>query len=74
MPKMEVKEAIATRLSIHRYAQSAIPSEHLETLFRALQQAPSANNGQNWEFVFVGAGVGPREVIDIKRIVVDFAL
>jgi nitroreductase len=51
---MEVKEAIANRLSIRRYAESSIPSEHMDTLFRALQQAPSANNGQNWEFVFVG--------------------
>ena len=51
---MEVKEVIASRLSIRRYAESSIPSEHIETLFRALQQAPSANNGQNWEFVFVG--------------------
>ena len=51
---MEVKEAIARRLSIRRYADSSIPSEHMQTLFRALQQAPSANNGQNWEFVFVG--------------------
>jgi nitroreductase len=52
--KMEVKEAIAGRLSIRRYAESSIPPEHMETLFRALQLAPSANNGQNWEFIFVG--------------------
>jgi nitroreductase len=26
----------------------------MQTLFRALQLAPSANNSQNWEFVFVG--------------------
>ena len=51
---MEVKDAIATRLSIRRYAESSIPNEHMETLLRALQHAASANNGQNWEFVFVG--------------------
>ena len=51
---MEVKDAIAGRLSIRRYAESSIPSEHMEMLFRALQLAPSANNGQNWEFIFVG--------------------
>ena len=51
---MEVKEAVARRLSIRRYAESLIPSEHMETLFRALQLAPSANNEQNWEFIFVG--------------------
>ncbi len=51
---MEVKEAIASRLSIRRYAESLIPPEHMETLCRALQLAPSANNEQNWEFIFVG--------------------
>jgi len=51
---MDVKEAITNRLSIRRYADASIPPEHMETLFRALQHAASANNGQNWEFVFVG--------------------
>ena len=51
---MEVKEAIAGRLSIRRYAESSIPPEHMETLFSALQLAPSANNGQNREFILVG--------------------
>ncbi|CAB1065947.1 hypothetical protein D1BOALGB6SA_10746 [Olavius sp. associated proteobacterium Delta 1] len=60
---MEVKEAIARRLSIRRYAESSIPSEHMETLFRALQQAPSANNGQNWEFVFVGDAEKKRRLV-----------
>ena len=50
---MQVKEAIAGRLSIRRYAEVSIPPEHLQTLFQALQSAPSANNYQNWEFVFV---------------------
>ena len=57
---MEVKEAIASRLSIRRYAESSIQPEHMKTLFRALQLAPSANNGQNWEFIFVGD-------VEIKR-------
>jgi len=51
---MEVKDAVASRLSIRRYADASITPAHLELLFRALQRAPSANNGQNWEFVFVG--------------------
>ena len=50
---MDVKDAIANRLSIRRYAQASIPSDHLETLFRSLQLAASGNNSQNWEFVFV---------------------
>jgi len=61
--KMEVKEAIASRLSIRRYAESSIPSEHMETFFRALQLAPSANNGQNWEFIFVGDAERKRRLV-----------
>ena len=51
---MDVKDAIASRLSIRRYADSSISPEHMEILFRSLQLAPSANNSQNWEFIFVG--------------------
>ncbi|MFH1350231.1 MAG: nitroreductase family protein [Pseudomonadota bacterium] len=50
---MHVKDAIAHRLSIRQYSETSIPPEELENLFRALQLAPSANNSQNWEFVFV---------------------
>ena len=50
---MQVQEAIQKRLSIRRYADAEIPAEHMALLFRALQLAPSANNFQNWEFVFV---------------------
>ena len=50
---MNVKEAIQKRLSIRRYADASIPAEHMDTLFKALQLAASANNFQNWEFVFV---------------------
>ena len=51
---MEVKEAIARRLSIRRYAETQIPDEHMQLLFKALQLAASGSNRQNWEFVFVG--------------------
>lgn len=50
---MNVKDAIANRFSVRRYGRETIPYEHMETLFKALQLAPSANNGQNWEFIFV---------------------
>ena len=51
---MEVKQAIARRLSIRRYAETNIPAEHMQTLFKALQLAASGSNRQNWEFIFVG--------------------
>jgi nitroreductase len=50
---MQVKEAIQERLSIRQYADASIPDEHMDILFKALQLAPSGNNLQNWEFVFV---------------------
>jgi nitroreductase len=51
---MQVQDAIKTRLSVRRYADKVIPDEDMQVLLRALQLAPSANNLQNWEFVFVG--------------------
>ena len=50
---MHVHEAIQNRLSIRRYADTSIPAEHMDILFKALQLAASGNNYQNWEFVFV---------------------
>lgn len=50
---MNVQEAIQKRLSVRRYAEASIPSEHMDVLFKALQLAASGNNYQNWEFVFV---------------------
>ena len=50
---MKVQNAIADRLSIRRYTETTIPAEHMQTLFTALQLAPSANNAQNREFIFV---------------------
>ena len=41
---MQVKDAIANRPSIRRYAQASIPPEHMRIMFQALQLAPSANN------------------------------
>jgi nitroreductase len=50
---MQVQDAIKTRLSIRRYADTTIPDKDMSILLKALQRSPSANNAQNWEFVFV---------------------
>jgi len=50
---MNVKETIQLRYSVRQYDESSIPEEHMGLLLKALQLAPSANNRQNWEFVFV---------------------
>ena len=60
---MQVKDAIANRLSIRRYAQKLIPPEQMRIMFQALQLAPSANNYQNWEFVLVSDGDLKRQLI-----------
>ena len=51
---MNVAEAIASRRSIRQYEEARVPEKHMQTLLEALQLAASANNQQNWEFVFVG--------------------
>ena len=60
---MQVKDAIQTRLSVRRYAGTAIPDDDMQVLLKALQFAPSANNLQNWEFVFVGDPEPKRDLI-----------
>ena len=60
---MNVQEAIATRLSIRQYDKTSISAEHMQTLFKALQLAASANNQQNWEFVFVEDPELKRELV-----------
>jgi nitroreductase len=51
---MDVREAIAARRSVRQFDLLPIPPEHMEILFKALQSGASANNSQNWEFVFAG--------------------
>jgi nitroreductase len=73
---VDVKEAIASRLSIRRYAATDIPAEHMQMLFRAMQLAASGSNRQNWEFVFVGKADLKRDLIsacDNQRFVGDCA-
>jgi len=50
---MQVQDAIKTRLSIRRYKDTTIPDKDMKILLKALQLSPSANNYQNWEFIFV---------------------
>jgi len=50
---MQVQDAIKTRLSIRRYEDATIPEKDMEVLLKTLQLSPSANNSQNWEFIFV---------------------
>ncbi len=49
---MNVKESIQMRYSVRQYVKSSIPQEHMGIMLKALQLAPSANNSQNWKFIF----------------------
>lgn len=46
-------ETIYTRRSIRRFTDEKISDEHIEKLLRAAMAAPSAKNGQPWEFIVV---------------------
>lgn len=48
---MEALDAIMTRRSIRRYSREPATSEQIETILRAAQAAPSANNQQPWRFI-----------------------
>jgi len=50
---MKIQEAIEKRYSVRQYDEVSIPQEDMRILFEALRLAPSANNSQNWRFVFV---------------------
>jgi len=50
---MELFEAIRTRRSIRRFSDKPVPPEHIEKILDAAMMAPSAGNGQPWQFVVV---------------------
>jgi nitroreductase len=50
---MEVLEAILTRRSVRKFQDRAVPEDLIEKLLRAAMSAPSALNGQPWQFVVI---------------------
>jgi nitroreductase len=50
---MEAYEAILTRRSIRAYTDQPIPDELIRKLLVAAVSAPSAGNGQPWQFVVI---------------------
>lgn len=48
---MDAIEAIMSRRSVRRYTGAPVAPEQIETLLRAAQAAPSANNQQPWRFI-----------------------
>ncbi|HEX2947466.1 MAG TPA: nitroreductase family protein [Clostridia bacterium] len=50
---MEFKSVISARRAIRKYKPDSIPDEKLQSLYEALQAAPTANNRQPFSFIFV---------------------
>lgn len=53
MAQQAVIDNIMTRTSIRAYTSDPVPVDVVETLLRAGMAAPSAMNGQPWEFVVI---------------------
>ena len=48
-----MENVIFTRRSIRRFLDKAVETEKLERILKAGMQAPSAHNGQPWEFLVI---------------------
>lgn len=50
---VETWDALRARRNVRRYADRAIPDEHLERILEAARRTPSSMNQQAWDFVLV---------------------
>lgn len=50
---MDAMQVILTRRSIRRYTNQTITSDTMQQLLEAAMSAPSAGNGQTWQFVVI---------------------
>jgi nitroreductase len=50
---MQTWDAIRSRRNVRRYADRAIPAEHLDRILEAGWRAPSSKNWQPWDFILV---------------------
>ncbi len=62
---MDTLEAIFTRRSIRKFKSTSLNQEQTETLLKAAMFAPSAGNGQPWEFVVITSQEGRDKVAQI---------
>ena len=64
---MNVLEAIETRRSVRKYKRESMPEEHLKTIIKAAQLAPSAGNKQPWRFIVVSDPDMKTKVAEVAR-------
>jgi nitroreductase len=57
---MDVIQALMSRRSIRRYTHEKVTDETVKTLLQAAMNAPSAGNGQPWQFIVIRQ----REILD----------
>lgn len=50
---MDVREAIARRVSVRRYRDESVPDDVLQRLLEAMRRASSGSNRQPWRFIVV---------------------
>jgi len=62
---MDAIEVLKTRRSIRLYRDKPVPKEILEDIIDCARLAPTANNGQPWEFVVVTDPETRRQIADI---------
>jgi nitroreductase len=62
---MDTLEAIRTRRSVRKYQDQPVPEELVQKLLAAAMNAPSARNGQPWQFVVIDDG---RMLADVAEI------
>jgi nitroreductase len=65
MEIMDTLEAIRTRRSVRKYQDRPVPEELVRQLLAAAMSAPSARNGQPWQFVVIDDG---RMLADVAEI------
>lgn len=61
--------AIAKRKSVRSFAEKKVEPEKIESLLRSAMRAPSAMNGQPWEFIVVDE----RRILDELKLFSPFA-
>ncbi len=62
---MDLYQAIHTRRSIRKFADTPIPEEALERMLKAMQAAPSGKNAQPWKFIVVREPLTRKKIADI---------
>ncbi len=62
---MDTIKAIETRRSIRKYKTDPLSEEQIEILLKSAMKAPSAGNGQPWEFIIVKSQEGRNKIAQI---------